>query len=62
MGEEVILQASSPVSAMSMFMRYRSQKDDTFHGKVASALRKSVWRTCCCEEWLIDISRTHTKV
>lgn len=39
MGEEVILQASSPVSAMSMFMRYRSQKDDTFHGKVASALR-----------------------
>ena len=24
---------------MSLFMRYRSQEDDTFHGKVVSALR-----------------------
>ncbi|KAB2370273.1 6-phosphogluconate dehydrogenase (decarboxylating) [Bacillus thuringiensis] len=33
------LQAAAPVIAMSLFMRYRSQEDDTFHGKVVSALR-----------------------
>lgn len=33
------LQATAPVIAMSLFMRYRSQEDDTFHGKVVSALR-----------------------
>ncbi|KZZ83331.1 phosphogluconate dehydrogenase (NAD(+)-dependent, decarboxylating) [Bacillus sp. SJS] len=32
-------QASAPVIAMSLFMRYRSQENDTFHGKVVSALR-----------------------
>ncbi|KAA0766367.1 hypothetical protein DN410_04040 [Bacillus sp. SH5-2] len=33
------LQAAAPVIVMSLFMRYRSQEDDTFHGKVVSALR-----------------------
>jgi 6-phosphogluconate dehydrogenase len=33
------LQASAPVIAMSLFMRYRSLDQDTFHGKVVSALR-----------------------
>ncbi|GAB6489555.1 hypothetical protein BAU29_00230 [Bacillus sp. P14-1] len=33
------LQAAAPVIAMSLFMRHRSQEDDTFHGKVVSALR-----------------------
>lgn len=33
------LQASAPVIAMSLFMRYRSLDDDTFHGKVVAALR-----------------------
>lgn len=33
------LQASAPIIAMSLFMRYRSLQDDTFHGKVVAALR-----------------------
>ncbi|MCH1625512.1 phosphogluconate dehydrogenase (NAD(+)-dependent, decarboxylating) [Fredinandcohnia quinoae] len=33
------LQASAPVIAMSLFMRFRSQENDTFHGKVVAALR-----------------------
>jgi len=33
------LQASAPVIAMSLFMRYRSLDADTFHGKVVAALR-----------------------
>lgn len=33
------LQASAPVIAMSLFMRYRSLETDTFHGKVVAALR-----------------------
>jgi 6-phosphogluconate dehydrogenase len=33
------LQASAPVIAMSLFMRYRSLEEDTFHGKVVAALR-----------------------
>jgi len=33
------LQASAPVIAMSLFMRYRSLDQDTFHGKVVAALR-----------------------
>ncbi|MBG9792426.1 6-phosphogluconate dehydrogenase [Paenibacillus dendritiformis] len=33
------LQASAPVIAMSLFMRYRSLESDTFHGKVVAALR-----------------------
>ncbi|WP_028401140.1 phosphogluconate dehydrogenase (NAD(+)-dependent, decarboxylating) [Ectobacillus panaciterrae] len=33
------LQASAPVIAMSLFMRYRSLEQDTFHGKVVAALR-----------------------
>ncbi|MEK3732811.1 MULTISPECIES: phosphogluconate dehydrogenase (NAD(+)-dependent, decarboxylating) [unclassified Paenibacillus] len=33
------LQANAPVIAMSLFMRYRSLEDDTFHGKVVAALR-----------------------
>lgn len=33
------LQASAPVIAMSLFMRYRSLDNDTFHGKVVAALR-----------------------
>lgn len=33
------LQASAPVIAMSLFMRYRSLEDDSFHGKVVAALR-----------------------
>ncbi|MGM1045825.1 MAG: phosphogluconate dehydrogenase (NAD(+)-dependent, decarboxylating) [Bacillota bacterium] len=33
------LQASAPVIAMSLFMRYRSMENDTFHGKVVAALR-----------------------
>ncbi|KKO54357.1 phosphogluconate dehydrogenase (NAD(+)-dependent, decarboxylating) [Paenibacillus sp. DMB20] len=33
------LQASAPVIAMSLFMRYRSLENDTFHGKVVAALR-----------------------
>ncbi|AZK45582.1 phosphogluconate dehydrogenase (NAD(+)-dependent, decarboxylating) [Paenibacillus lentus] len=32
-------QATAPVIAMSLFMRYRSQDTDTFHGKVVAALR-----------------------
>ncbi|MCM3341122.1 decarboxylating 6-phosphogluconate dehydrogenase [Paenibacillus sp. MER TA 81-3] len=33
------LQASAPVIAMSLFMRYRSLEADTFHGKIVAALR-----------------------
>lgn len=33
------LQASAPVIAMSLFMRYRSLEENTFHGKVVAALR-----------------------
>lgn len=33
------LQASAPVIAMSLFMRYRSLETDTFHGKIVAALR-----------------------
>lgn len=33
------LQASAPVIALSLFMRYRSLDQDTFHGKVVAALR-----------------------
>lgn len=33
------LKANAPVIAMSMFMRFRSLEDDTFHGKVVAALR-----------------------
>ncbi|QOT09384.1 decarboxylating 6-phosphogluconate dehydrogenase [Paenibacillus sp. JNUCC32] len=33
------VQASAPVIAMSLFMRYRSLGQDTFHGKVVAALR-----------------------
>lgn len=33
------LQANTPVIAMSLFMRYRSLQEDTFHGKVVAALR-----------------------
>ncbi|OKP67257.1 6-phosphogluconate dehydrogenase [Paenibacillus sp. P3E] len=33
------LQASTPVIALSLLMRYRSLEDDTFHGKVVAALR-----------------------
>lgn len=33
------LQASAPVIALSLFMRYRSLEADTFHGKVVAALR-----------------------
>ncbi|RCX15568.1 6-phosphogluconate dehydrogenase [Fontibacillus phaseoli] len=33
------LQASAPVIALSLFMRYRSLESDTFHGKVVAALR-----------------------
>lgn len=33
------LQASAPIIAMSLFMRYRSLEEDTFHGKVVAALR-----------------------
>ncbi|MGG6312965.1 phosphogluconate dehydrogenase (NAD(+)-dependent, decarboxylating) [Paenibacillus macerans] len=33
------LQANAPVIAMSLFMRYRSLEEDTFHGKVVAALR-----------------------
>ncbi|RRJ63005.1 decarboxylating 6-phosphogluconate dehydrogenase [Paenibacillus oralis] len=33
------LQATAPVIAMSLFMRYRSLDNDTFHGKVVAALR-----------------------
>jgi 6-phosphogluconate dehydrogenase len=33
------LQAATPVIAMSLLMRYRSQDNDTFTGKVVSALR-----------------------
>ncbi|TVX93683.1 phosphogluconate dehydrogenase (NAD(+)-dependent, decarboxylating) [Paenibacillus agilis] len=33
------LQASTPVIAMSLMMRYRSLDTDTFHGKVVAALR-----------------------
>ncbi|MCM3098499.1 phosphogluconate dehydrogenase (NAD(+)-dependent, decarboxylating) [Priestia megaterium] len=34
------LQTATPVIAMSLLMRYRSLEDDTFTGKVVSALRK----------------------
>ncbi|MGZ4122608.1 MAG: phosphogluconate dehydrogenase (NAD(+)-dependent, decarboxylating) [Tumebacillaceae bacterium] len=37
--EALDLQANVPVIAMSLFMRYRSLEDDTFHGKVVAALR-----------------------
>ncbi|SDZ20158.1 phosphogluconate dehydrogenase (NAD(+)-dependent, decarboxylating) [Thermoactinomyces sp. DSM 45892] len=33
------LKANAPVIALSMFMRFRSLEDDTFHGKVVAALR-----------------------
>lgn len=33
------LQAATPVIAMSLLMRYRSQENDTFTGKVVAALR-----------------------
>lgn len=33
------LQANAPVIALSLFMRYRSLSEDTFHGKVVAALR-----------------------
>lgn len=33
------LQANTPIIAMSLFMRYRSLQEDTFHGKVVAALR-----------------------
>lgn len=33
------LQASTPVIALSLLMRYRSLEEDTFHGKVVAALR-----------------------
>lgn len=33
------LQTAAPVIAMSLMMRYRSQEDDTFTGKVVAALR-----------------------
>ncbi|MFE9276905.1 phosphogluconate dehydrogenase (NAD(+)-dependent, decarboxylating) [Paenibacillus glucanolyticus] len=33
------VQASAPVIAMSLFMRYRSLDQDAFHGKVVAALR-----------------------
>ncbi|ANY73643.1 6-phosphogluconate dehydrogenase (decarboxylating) [Paenibacillus ihbetae] len=33
------VQASAPVIALSLFMRYRSLDQDTFHGKVVAALR-----------------------
>lgn len=33
------LQAATPVIALSLMMRYRSQEDDTFSGKVVAALR-----------------------
>lgn len=33
------LQATAPIIAMSLFMRYRSQDTNTFHGKVVAALR-----------------------
>ncbi|AIQ66342.1 phosphogluconate dehydrogenase (NAD(+)-dependent, decarboxylating) [Paenibacillus graminis] len=33
------LEASTPVIALSLLMRYRSLEDDTFHGKVVAALR-----------------------
>lgn len=33
------LQAAAPVIALSLMMRYRSQEDDTFSGKVVAALR-----------------------
>jgi 6-phosphogluconate dehydrogenase len=33
------LQASAPVIATSLFMRYRSLEEDTFHGKLIAALR-----------------------
>ncbi|WNS42108.1 phosphogluconate dehydrogenase (NAD(+)-dependent, decarboxylating) [Paenibacillus sp. MMS20-IR301] len=33
------LEASTPVIALSLLMRYRSLQEDTFHGKVVAALR-----------------------
>lgn len=33
------LEVSTPVIALSLLMRYRSQETDTFHGKVVAALR-----------------------
>jgi 6-phosphogluconate dehydrogenase len=33
------LEASTPVIALSLLMRYRSLETDTFHGKVVAALR-----------------------
>ncbi len=33
------LQASTPVIALSLLMRYRSLETDAFHGKVVAALR-----------------------
>ncbi|WP_129044539.1 phosphogluconate dehydrogenase (NAD(+)-dependent, decarboxylating) [Companilactobacillus metriopterae] len=37
--ESLNLQVAAPVIAMSLIMRYRSQEDDTFTGKVVAALR-----------------------
>ena len=33
------MQASTPIIALSLLMRYRSQENDTFNGKVVAALR-----------------------
>jgi 6-phosphogluconate dehydrogenase len=33
-------EATTPVIALSLMMRYRSQETDTFNGKVVAALRK----------------------
>jgi 6-phosphogluconate dehydrogenase len=37
--EALDLGVPAPVITLSLFMRYRSQEDDTFTGKVAVALR-----------------------
>jgi len=37
--EALDIQAATPIIAMSLLMRYRSQEDDTFTGKVQAALR-----------------------
>lgn len=37
--EALDLQIATPVIALSLLMRYRSQKEDTFSGKVVAALR-----------------------
>ena len=43
------VQASAPVIAMSLFMRYRSLDQDTFHGKVVAALRNEFGGQSGCE-------------